>query len=251
MRTLLFSAALALAFHALLFTMGAGSLHKKVFSPANKMPLYISIDYFKPSINKAPLPAKPPETEKHPEIVKHPETVKRRTERKLAPVKPTIQKPAVTKKVRTSSKSEDKVRRDASLPSLPSPDFAPVMTHAGSGSQHKKPVAPSEQVRGDTSAATPLPPAEVQEAVPVYRINPAPEYPSLARRRGYQGTVVMEVLVDREGRVQDLRLYQSSGHEVLDRAAMQAVKGWLFEPARRGKDKIEMWVKVPLSFRLE
>jgi protein TonB len=245
MRTLLFSAALALMFHALLFSLGAGSLHKKILLPTNKMPLSISIDYVKPSINSAPLSAKPPEPGRQPE------TLKRKTEKNLAPVKPKIHKPAVTKKVQTPSKPKEKVQQDASLSGLPSLDFAPGMTDAGSGSQVKKAAVPSEQVRGNVSTAALLPPVEVREAIPVYRSNPPPEYPATARRRGYEGTVVMEVFVDREGRVQDLRLYQSSGHEVLDRAAMQAVKGWLFEPARRGKDKIEMWVKVPLNFRLE
>jgi protein TonB len=245
MRTLLFSAALALVFHALLFTMGAGSLHKKVLLPTNKMPLFISLDYVKPSINSAPLSAKPPEPERHPE------TLRRKIEKNLAPVKPKIHKPAGTKKVQTPAKPKEKVQQDTSLSSLPSPDFAPAKTDADSGSQDKKAVGPSDQVRESSSTTPSLPPAEVREAVPAYRINPTPEYPSLARRRGYEGTVVVEAFVDREGRVQDLRLYQSSGHEVLDRAAMQAVKGWLFEPARRGRDKIEMWVKVPLSFRLE
>jgi periplasmic protein TonB len=245
MRTLLFSAALALVFHALLFTIGAGSLQNKVLLPTNKMPLSISIDYLKPSINSAPLSAKAPEPERHPE------TLRTKIEKNLAPVKPKIRKPAVTKKVQSPSKPKEKVQDDAGFSRLPSRDFAPAMTDAGSGSQDKKAVVPSGQVSGSSLTTAALPPVEVREAVPVYRINPAPEYPSLARRRGYEGTVVIEAFVDREGRVQDLRLYQSSGHEVLDRAAMQAVKGWLFEPARRGRDKIEMWVKVPLSFRLE
>jgi protein TonB len=96
-----------------------------------------------------------------------------------------------------------------------------------------------------------LPPAKVREAIPVYRSNPPPEYPAVARRRGYEGTVVVEVLVSKEGRVQDLRLFQASGYAVLDRAATAAIKNWLFEPAKVGDEKIEMWVKVPVRFQLK
>jgi periplasmic protein TonB len=38
---------------------------------------------------------------------------------------------------------------------------------------------------------------------------------------------------------------------MLDRAAMRAVKDWMFEPARQGEEKVDMWVKVPLTFRLK
>lgn len=94
-------------------------------------------------------------------------------------------------------------------------------------------------------------PAPSRQAVPLYLQNPSPEYPPAARRRGYEGTVMMEVFVDSEGKVRNLRLSESSGHDMLDRAAMWAVKDWMFEPARQGEEKVDMWVKVPLTFRLK
>lgn len=90
----------------------------------------------------------------------------------------------------------------------------------------------------------------LREAMPLYRINPAPKYPRIARRRGYQGTVVLEVLVDRNGRVGDLRVSTSSGYKILDRAALASVKDWAFEPGMRGDQKVEMWVRVPVRFQL-
>jgi periplasmic protein TonB len=93
--------------------------------------------------------------------------------------------------------------------------------------------------------------ASIHEAIPAYRANPSPEYPAIARRRGYEGTVLVEVLVNREGRVEDLRLSQSSGYPVLDQAAMTSMRGWLFEPATINEKKVEMWVKVPVRFHLK
>ncbi len=91
----------------------------------------------------------------------------------------------------------------------------------------------------------------VIEAVPLYKVNPLPEYPRIARKRGYQGTVVLEVLVDQNGRVGDLRLFTSSGYSILDKKAMASVKGWLFEPGMKGDKKLDMWVRVPVRFELK
>jgi TonB family protein len=134
---------------------------------------------------------------------------------------------------------------------LPSVDSVPQMTPAGSRSRVQGGGPPSKQTGGGTSTIASLPSFPVREAIPVYRSNPPPEYPAVARRRGYEGTAVVEVLVSKEGRVQDFRLFRSSGYAVLDRAATAAIKHWLFESARAGDEKIEMWVKVPVRFQLK
>jgi protein TonB len=90
----------------------------------------------------------------------------------------------------------------------------------------------------------------ILEARPIYRINPPPSYPIIARKRGYQGNVVLEVLIDKRGKVLDLVIFSSSGHSILDKTAIASVKKWLFEPGMRGSDKIEMWVRVPIRFKL-
>lgn len=91
----------------------------------------------------------------------------------------------------------------------------------------------------------------IREASPLYRKNPPPVYPRVARRRGHQGTVFLEVLVARNGNVKDLRLLESSGYAALDDAALASVKGWIFEPGMKGNQSVEMWVKLPVRFQLE
>jgi protein TonB len=59
------------------------------------------------------------------------------------------------------------------------------------------------------------------------------------------------VLIDANGRVDDLTLLKSSGHSVLDRAALSAVRKWLFEPGTEGGIKKKMWVKIPVRFDLK
>lgn len=89
-----------------------------------------------------------------------------------------------------------------------------------------------------------------REAVPLYKNNPPPRYPRMARKRGYQGKVVLSVYVDDQGRVENLWVFESSGYRVLDNSAVKAVKGWIFEPGMKGDKKVSMWVKVPVRFNL-
>jgi TonB family protein len=83
-----------------------------------------------------------------------------------------------------------------------------------------------------------------------YAHHPKPDYPERARREGWEGTVLLRVLVDQKGRTKWVELNQSSGFGILDRAAIETVKGWRFQPARSGENAVESWVKVPIVFRL-
>ena len=88
-------------------------------------------------------------------------------------------------------------------------------------------------------------------AKPLYRQNPTPSYPRKARRMGYEGIVMLKVLVDENGRVGDLMLLESSGYPILDRTALASVRKWRFEPGTEGGIKKKMWVRVPIRFRLK
>ena len=90
----------------------------------------------------------------------------------------------------------------------------------------------------------------VTMATPLYRENPPPEYPALARRRHLVGTVILEVSVSKDGRVEQLEVRESSGYQVLDKSALRAVRKWLFEPGRRGNVPVAMEVLVPVRFIL-
>jgi protein TonB len=91
----------------------------------------------------------------------------------------------------------------------------------------------------------------IHEARPIYRLNPSPKYPRIARIRGYQGNVLLDILVNKDGKVHDLKIYRSSGYPLLDRAATSSVKHWLFEPGMIGEEKVNMWVRVPVRFELK
>ncbi|MPZ77438.1 MAG: TonB family protein [Deltaproteobacteria bacterium] len=77
-----------------------------------------------------------------------------------------------------------------------------------------------------------------------------PRYPEAARRAGAQGVTVLKVNVLESGRVGAVLIEKSAGFRELDVSAMEAVKKWLFEPARRGKEPVSVWVMLPVKFEL-
>jgi protein TonB len=109
------------------------------------------------------------------------------------------------------------------------------------------------------AASTAAPSATPARAEPVtppsfsaaYLRNPPPPYPAAARRSGEEGTVTLRVLVTVEGLPARIELERSSGSRLLDAAAIEAVRGWRFQPARRGSQAVEDWALVPLRFRLD
>ncbi|MGO9379708.1 MAG: energy transducer TonB [Dissulfurispiraceae bacterium] len=83
-----------------------------------------------------------------------------------------------------------------------------------------------------------------------YLNNPRPVYPASARRMGMEGRVMLKVLVSRQGTTLKINVVQSSGYEILDRAAAEAVSNWRFVPAKRGDSPVEEWVQVPVAFHI-
>ncbi len=87
---------------------------------------------------------------------------------------------------------------------------------------------------------------------PRFRYPPSPPvYPRQSIRRNQQGTTLIRAKVSRYGRVEKMKIYQSSGFAMLDQAAMAAVKKWDFEPAKQNSLAVSSWVQVPVNFVLE
>ncbi|MEM1451776.1 MAG: energy transducer TonB [Planctomycetota bacterium] len=81
--------------------------------------------------------------------------------------------------------------------------------------------------------------------------NRAPRYPPQARARRLQGTCKLLCVIGADGRVKSVTVATSSGHEILDDAAVDAVRRWRFKPALGANGKAaEDTVLVPVTFRL-
>lgn len=88
------------------------------------------------------------------------------------------------------------------------------------------------------------------KASPLYAENPKPVYPALAHRQNLQGTVILSVLVSKEGHVEKLKIHTGSGHTLLDASAMKSVKSWRFLPGIEADRPVAMEVLVPVHYKL-
>ncbi|GAB4169163.1 MAG: hypothetical protein Fur0032_07620 [Terrimicrobiaceae bacterium] len=87
-------------------------------------------------------------------------------------------------------------------------------------------------------------------AVPAVLRNSPPRYPEFARRKGWEGLVVVRIVVDPTGRPRSAKVQAGSGYGVLDQAALQTVKSWQFHPRVVGGIPVEGTVDVPVNFSL-
>jgi TonB family protein len=78
-----------------------------------------------------------------------------------------------------------------------------------------------------------------------------PRYPESARRAGAQGVTLLKLRVLENGKVGEVQIERSAGHADLDNAAVDAVKRWLFQPARMGTIPVAVWVLLPVKFEIQ
>lgn len=116
---------------------------------------------------------------------------------------------------------------------------APEIPGARSGSPRTGHGLASAAGEGVTSLARPLGGYQT-----------TPRYPEAARREGIEGVVMLRFQVLASGKVGTVQVQHSAGREDLDQAAVEAVKTWRFEPARRGKEAVAVWVTLPVRFEL-
>jgi protein TonB len=230
------------------------------------VPKALTVDLIKPMEKE-----RPSMDEKTPRDVKKPEkhVIERSITKKLTPQPKQRVKPAITRKKEEIKKQKalpkEEISRKIEAPSKPPSSNMPREKEKKASSEREYAFVPD---RVDVPTALPQrddvshdgdedrsPPPSVDEPItvasPNYKENRPPSYPLLARRRSYEGTVILDVLVGSDGTVDSIKLAQSSGHETLDRAAIKSVRKWIFHPGKRGDEALEMWVTVPIRFQLK
>ncbi len=203
-----------------------------------------------------PKPAVQPERKKKVQPKPHPpapvpeQKAVVRPEKRVEPVAEKKKKPAIKKQIRKEQPSpvQPRVKKQAVITQPPEPYQKPVEEKANP--EEPTNHALRTETEDENSQASPAAARVIQQATPLYRVNPPPEYPRLARRRGLEGTVLLEVLVDRNGRVLEVSVQTSSGHSILDRAAIRGVRSWRFSPGTIDGQPSDMRVRVPVRFHL-
>jgi protein TonB len=165
----------------------------------------------------------PPQAERNP--------VPRAASNRVVPVQPVHHAPAPGPTVME--------RVEAALPAVtPAPENAPAPTL----------IAKAQAPVSSSGRADAIEPPHFNVA---YLNNPRPAYPPIARKLGLEGLVVLRVQVSANGAPEQVAVTQTSGAPVLDEAALKAVQGWTFVPARRGDTPVAHVVDVPVRFQLK
>jgi periplasmic protein TonB len=135
-------------------------------------------------------------------------------------------------------------------PIIVAPVIAPKTNDLALAKETVSHPAPSRDVVEVTTSATVPTLSKSTNAQPRYRENPEPQYPATAKRRRQEGSVLLEVSVNKNGSASKVEVKQSSGFSLLDEAALDAVRHWQFEPAKNNNEPVASSVEVPVAFKL-
>lgn len=175
-----------------------------------------------------------------------------------APSRPVSQLPAAPSESATSANTS------AATPPSTSPAAEPAPRAERAVPREVAPQAPQTAQEQEATANAAMPAAAgsakaANDAVrtaeadykAAYLNNPRPAYPRMAHRMGIEGTVILLADVNEEGLPVQVRVFQSSGNDLLDQSALSAVNQWRFSPAKKDGVIVRSLVKIPITFSLK
>jgi len=78
-----------------------------------------------------------------------------------------------------------------------------------------------------------------------------PKYPEIAQEAGIEGTIIVQVFVDKKGRVKETTILKGIPNTGLDEAAIEAIRKTRFKPAKAREKSVGVWISIPINFRLK
>lgn len=143
----------------------------------------------------------------------------------------------------------------SSVPQPPPPDLRQIeadprslVRHEPEDSPEKFKTPPAQPKQASSTAEAPRQ-AKI-DAPPKPRKAIKPDYPNGARKRGEEGSVVLEIFVGSDGSVRNVKVASSSGFAELDEASVRAAKGARFTPAKSGGGFVASTARLTLEFKL-
>ena len=190
-------------------------------------------------------PAPPPPVQP----VQPPEVVKPQTKTKPSPVPKPIVKPTPSPIVQQEAKPVQEAP-----PAPPTPEVIAVKP-----APERPAPTPTPPVVEPVKETPPMPSqAEVDNATGRYgnalwsAISKHKKYPKIAQMRGWQGEAIVELELDGSGKLKSKKITQSSGHEVLDKQALEMVERALpFPPPPEALRNSNFTIVIPVPFKLE
>ena len=166
------------------------------------------------------------------------------------PPRPTPQQEPPPPQKRSTHQAKTEKRRTAPQKTATPPEHsrAPQAQSAKAPSP-SSPQHTVQPAQGKTEAAAPRHTSFDAVDGPKFLQPPAPRYPRLAQRKGIEGQVLMELMIDAEGRLMSASIKKSGGNG-FDEAALEAVRKAIFRPATHNGRPATCIVLLPIHFTL-
>jgi protein TonB len=127
--------------------------------------------------------------------------------------------------------------KESSKPELKADKTLMMKWHFGGLPDEAKDIGPAADVAVESMAE----PVSMQP----------PAFPESMREEKLEGIVYIRLLIGKDGAPRrGFVIKAEGGNDDMMKAAIDAVKGWTFKPAKMKGEAIEVWVVVPLKFRL-
>lgn len=104
-------------------------------------------------------------------------------------------------------------------------------------------IADAEQLKEPPPDFVPV------EKQPVPILNPAPEYPAVARSSKIEGTAWVKLWIDESGKTRKAVVIKSD-NDIFNKPSVDAALQWTFTPAMLNKKPVDVWVSIPFKFKL-
>ena len=277
MRRLLYSLLGSTLFHGALlwlpFSMSAGGAGEEALQPVRVELMYAPRSEAPKQVSQQPARAEKPEADSRARAKKTRPKPKRTEALARSNIRVAKTVPTAPKRVNPSPAGTRAAAKVRPKQPRPEPARSPEPTAKAKPAEDTRPEhaaatarKPAGETRGNAGAVTeehltrgvakktpanhgPQPGAGFSPARYAWTV--PPRYPGKARRAGWQGTTVLRVRVDPAGAPDHVAVDRTSGFDVLDAAAVKAVRRWKFHPARRGIDAVASWVRIPVAFKLK
>ncbi|WP_407333825.1 TonB family protein [Enterovibrio sp. 27052020O] len=207
-----------------------------------------------------PEPIAEKSTDEKAEKVTEPKTEKSPTEKPSIEEKPRIEKPKIEKPVldkpiakKTKTKEHKPVQKKTPKPTEKANPLE--KTHP---QEKAKPLDKAKPIEKPVDTVSNSAMNQAKDSAPVmverpqFKVRPSqPTYPRMAMRKGMQGNVLIEVWLDESGNQIKQALVKSSGFDLLDSAAISAVKKWRFQSHTVNGVALAHRVRIPVRFNLD
>ncbi|OEF51682.1 ferric siderophore ABC transporter substrate-binding protein [Enterovibrio norvegicus] len=213
----------------------------------------------------APQPEHEPSPEKiEPKVIETPPVEQPVVKEPVVEKKPALKKPVVKKTdVKKPMVKQPAVKKAPEVKKPIDKKIAPKPKPVEKKPVEKKPLEekPKEEKQVEKKTNVNKANAQVNQAKnsapvlvkrPTFKVRPSqPKYPRIAKRKGMEGNVLIEVWLDEDGNQTKQNILQSSGFNELDDAALKAVKKWHFNGYKNDGVALAHRVRIPVRFNLD